>query len=167
MLASTQKSPAFTEVTMATQRFFGPGGGAARQDVLAVADVDEPLESDNHQEACAAHKKAKKYGAGQRKGDGMPKKSSARMKGGGQTLRGLNRRTGRRIRRYKSDSDCQLPPQCPWRDVPRSGSGSTARGGRMAHWPYYSAISMDTPVTVQNSRQSVSDGARRNCEQSL
>ena len=78
VLASTQKSPAFTEVTMATQRFFGPGGGAARQDVLAAADVDEPFGSDEDQEACAAYRKAEKQEMRQRMGNGIPKKSSGK-----------------------------------------------------------------------------------------
>ena len=81
-LASSQKSLASSEVAMAMRILFGPCGGAARQDVMAVAYVDESSGSDKGQEACAAYKKAKQQGAGRRKGDGMPKKSSDTVNGG-------------------------------------------------------------------------------------
>ena len=51
VLASTQKSLAFSDVATTICRLFGSCGGAARQDILVAKDVDEALGSDKDQEA--------------------------------------------------------------------------------------------------------------------
>ena len=119
---------------MTMRRLFGPCGGAANKDVPAVADVDESLGNGKDQGACAARKKAKGQGMGRTKEDGMPKKSSDKMKGDGQTLDGFNRRTGLR--------NLRAAPKCG-RIVGMCAKNSKAR------WPPYSTISMETPATAQ------------------
>ena len=95
---------------MAVRRLLVPGGDGARQDVLAVADAENSSGSDQDQEAFAAHKKAKQQGVGQAQGGGAPGKSSDKVKEGGSTSNGSNRRTGLRNRHYKCDSECHLAP---------------------------------------------------------
>ena len=105
--ASRQKSLALTEVAMTMRRLSGRCRCAARQDVLAVADVYESFGSEKRKEARAraAYKTAKKPGLGQEKGDWVPKKGSARVKGDGLTADGFNRRTELRNRRYNCESE--------------------------------------------------------------
>ena len=98
---------------MTMRRLFGPCGGAANKDVPAVADVDESLGNGKDQGACAARKKAKGQGMGRTKEDGMPKKSSDKMKGDGQTLDGFNPRAGLRSRCHKCDSEYHVASERP------------------------------------------------------
>ena len=71
----------------------GPCGGAARQDVLVAADVDTPSVGGKGSEAWVVYRRAKKQGDMKRKAQRAPRESKDKVKGDGQDLNGLNRRT--------------------------------------------------------------------------
>ena len=141
----------FVDVAANMRRLFGSCGGAERQDVLITEEADEPSEEDRDREARAKYRKSKKQGAGQKRGDGTPKVSGGKLKGGGRTSNGFNRRTGPRNRRYKCDSEYHLAPTCPWRDVLRSELSPAPQGRGKARKPSFSTISMETPVSTSGA----------------
>ena len=143
----------FVDVAANMRRLFGSCGGAERQDVLITEEADEPSEEERDREARAKYRKSKKQGAGQKRGDGTPKVSGGKLKGGGRTSNGFNRRTGPRNRRYKCDSEYHLAPKCPWQDVAESEWGSATSEKGNARKPPNSAISMETPVSVKKADQ--------------
>ena len=53
VLASTRRSPKFTDVAATMRRLFGSCGGAARHDILITEDAYGPLGIDKEQEARA------------------------------------------------------------------------------------------------------------------
>ena len=89
-----------------------------------------------------AYRQAKIKGAGRKKQDGAPNRGGDKVREDGQTLSGLNRRTGRRSRCYRCDSEYHLAPRRPWRDTPRGGRNPVPRERDKARRPSYSSISM-------------------------
>ena len=84
-----------SEVARQMRRPLGPRGGADRHDVSAATDVDV-TSNDDDDAARLPHRKAKKRDE---------KNGGDREKGDGQTLNGMNQKTGRGNRRYWRDSE--------------------------------------------------------------
>ena len=75
--------------------------------------------------------------------------------------------TGFRNRRYKCGSENHLAPKCPWRDAPKSELGTATPGPGKARLPSYSAIPIETPVSVKKADQSEREGANGDQGQSF
>ena len=148
VMASRRKSSKFEDALANIRRLFGSRRGGTRQDALFTEEVLGPLASDEDSDALAAFRQEEKRGAGEKKKDSSPKRGRDKAEGGGQTLNGVNRKTGLRNRRYRCDSEYHLAPGCPWRDIPRGGGSSFPRERDRAHKPSYSSISMETPVSA-------------------
>ena len=76
-LASTRESLISESAATTMRGLLESCGSAARQEILAAEDAED-------HEACAAYRKAKKQGLGKKKGNGLPKRSSDKKKGGQQ-----------------------------------------------------------------------------------
>ena len=133
------------------RRLFRSRGGGGRHDVLITEEAVGPVESDEDLDAHAAYKKAWSEMEGL-----SPQTWRGQSEGGGQALRGCNRRAGQRNRCYRCDSEYNLAPKCPWRDTPRRHRSSTAKIPREAPQERdkarklsYSTISMDTPASAK------------------
>ena len=115
VLARLQGNLRTSAVARRLHRLFDTRGGAFRQDVLAATDVAASSGNDDFA-ASVANQKAEKQEGGQ-DGDGGAKEEEEKAKRGGQTLRSLNRKTGRRGRFDWRQSEYHLLPTCPSRGV--------------------------------------------------
>ena len=87
------------------------------------------------------------------------------MKEGGQTMNGLNRKTGLRNQCYRCDSEYHLAPRCPWSHTSR-GTGSTFFPVRVRpQRPSYSSISMELTVLPQEADSVGESETGSTCEQ--
>ena len=93
-VACSRKRLNFGGVAANTRRLFESGSSGSRPEALITEGAAGPLENGEGQEACAAYKKEKKQGAGQGRKDGFPERGGDKVRWGGQTLNGLNRRAG-------------------------------------------------------------------------
>ena len=87
--------------------------------------------------------------------------------GDGQTLRGFNRKTGLRNRRYLCDSEYHLAPRCPWRGTLRGARSSFSQESGRSYRPLCSSISMETPVLPQKAESVGGSEAGGKCVQSF
>ena len=94
-MASSRKSLKFENASANIRRLFGSCGGKGRQDVLRAEGAAGLLESDEDLDAWMAHRKSTKEGVGKKKMDGSPTRGGDNVRGGGQTLDGFNRVTGK------------------------------------------------------------------------
>ena len=124
-------------------------GDRGRPDVLLAEEASGFLESDEDLEARMAHRKAKKKGAGKKKQDGPPRPGGDTVREDGRTLNGINRRTGKRNRRYRRDSGYHLATRSPWRDTLRGECNPGSQEPNKAGRPSYSSISTGPPVSAQ------------------
>ena len=84
--------------------------------------MDASLGGETNFVAWVALREAQKRSDKKKREDGGATKSKTKVRKDGQTLNGLNRRTGIRNRYYKYDSEYHLAPKCPLKDVSRSES---------------------------------------------
>ena len=110
-------------------------------------------------------RKQRNMGVSQKKKDGAPERSGDKVKGGGQTLDGFNRRTGQRNWRYRCDSEYHLAQEYPWYDTPGRVRRPTPQEREKARKPYYSTISTDPPVSFQKVEHLNGEETKSECEQ--
>ena len=167
VLASARQVLKFTDVAPTLREVFGSFRCAARQDILVTKDAYGPLGGDKEQETCETHKKANRQGVCRERKEGLSNASTYKVKGDGPTLKGFNRHTGVRNRRHMCDSEYHLVPNFPWQGAPKSDFASASPGRGKARKPSYSAILMETPVSVKKADLSESVEANSAHEQSF
>ena len=97
-MVSSHKSLKFEEVAADMRRLFGPRGGCNRQDVMTTEEAVRHLGSNEDLDACVLYKEARRRTVGQRRKAGAPKRRGDKVRGGGQTLSGINCRAVQRNR---------------------------------------------------------------------
>ena len=95
----------FGDASANMRSLFGSRGSGRRQDAMLTEEAAEFRASDRDLDVLAAHMKANKQGVGKTKREGPPENGGDKVQGGGQTLGGLNRKTGLRNRCYRCDSE--------------------------------------------------------------
>ena len=147
--ASIRDRLKFEEVSANMRQLFGSRGDKVRRDVLLTEEAMAPRESDEDLEVWLAHRKANKKGVSGNKKNGAPKRSAGKVRGDGQTLDGFNRRTGKRRRRDRRDSEYHQAPKCPRRETPGGEFSPATQERAKATRPSYSPMSTDIPVFAQ------------------
>ena len=167
-LASAEIRSALASPEMASQmrRLFRPSGSVARQDVVVAADVGAASEGGDPQ-AWAAYCKAKRARKNAKDSEDRVKQGGSKASEDGRTVRGFNRRTGGRNRRLTCSSEYDYAPQSPQE---RNRYGGPPLHQKVAKKPPskpYPSIAAESPLEVQPSRLSGSDGPERMQEQSF
>ena len=161
-LASMGNTLAFPQAWAQMRRLFGPRGYASRKDVLVAQDTDTVSGEEDFEEWLARRKDKRAT-----RGSGEPNERAKTEGGdfgsrdkGGRTKNPIDRRTGRRNRRYACNSEYHYDPQCPQKESRNSVAPSPRKTSRKSNKPYPS-LAMETPVDVGSPPKSAPVGPAR------
>ena len=168
LLAGAQGSLGLPLVAKQMLRSFDPCGGPARWDVLTATDWDmDSDEGDSSRDDWAAYRKAKNRQKGSRRGTSNASKGANKIKGDGQILNALNRRTGEHNRCRTRDSENRPAPEGPQRIQGEPVSISSPPTVNTAPRSSFSSISMGNPASACMEGYRNPKGSSGNCEQSI
>ena len=148
-LASLGDTLGFPQASAQIRRLSGLCEYASRQDVMVEQDMDTATEEEDF-EVWIAYRKAKRA----TRGNGEPNRraktevgdSGGREKGG-RMKNPIDRRTGRRNRRYTFNGEYHYAPQCPQKENRNSIAPSPLKTSKKSNRPY-SSTAVETPVEV-------------------